>query len=63
MSAETVTMFNNVFKKLPQRVLWKIELKQMPDLPSNVMTKKWVPQLNILGNYRMQIEGYRVKRE
>lgn len=63
MSIETVTMFSNVFKKLPQRVLWKIELKQMPDLPSNVMTKKWVPQLNILGNQRIQLEGYGVKRE
>lgn len=39
-----------VFRKLPQRVLWKYEDEDdMPDLPSNVMLGKWLPQQDILG--------------
>lgn len=38
----------NVFRKLPQKILWKWE-GNMTDLPPNVMTSKWVPQQDILG--------------
>lgn len=40
-----------VFRKLPQRVLWKYEDEgDLPELPSNVKLGKWLPQQDILGN-------------
>lgn len=41
-----------VFRKLPQRVLWKYEAEDdMPDLPSNVKLGRWLPQQDILGKH------------
>lgn len=43
-------MLMTVFRKLPQRVLWKYEDEgDMPELPSNVKLGKWLPQQDILG--------------
>lgn len=42
-------MFFNVFSKIPQKVLWKWEGDELPGKPSNVMTRKWMPQRDILG--------------
>lgn len=41
-------MFLNVFNRIPQRILWKWE-GELPGKPSNVMTRKWMPQRDILG--------------
>lgn len=49
MSAETRKAFCDVFSKLPQRVLWKWEIDEMPDKPPNVKIVKWMPQRDILG--------------
>ncbi|KAL1509691.1 hypothetical protein ABEB36_004393 [Hypothenemus hampei] len=40
--------FLNVFRKLPQRILWKWETETMKDKPDNVMLTKWAPQFDIL---------------
>lgn len=40
-------VFKDVLGQLPQRVLWKYE-GEMEDQPKNVMTKKWLPQRDIL---------------
>lgn len=37
----------DVFRQLPQRVVWKFEA-DIPDLPANVRTSKWLPQMDIL---------------
>lgn len=37
-----------VFKKLPQKILWKWE-GEMNDLPDNVRIYKWIPQQDVLG--------------
>ncbi|XP_046683904.1 UDP-glycosyltransferase UGT5-like isoform X2 [Homalodisca vitripennis] len=50
MPNEVLNTFINVFRKLPQRVLWKIDSRNLSNLPSNVMTKPWTPQLNVLGH-------------
>lgn len=34
----------NTFSKLKQQVIWKWESESMPDLPKNVLLKKWLPQ-------------------
>lgn len=36
--------------KLKQRVLWKWEADTIPNQPANVMTKKWLPQDDILAH-------------
>lgn len=38
-----------VFRQLPQRVLWKWEGEDMPDLPLNVKLARWLPQQDLLG--------------
>lgn len=40
----------NSFSKLKQRVLWKFESDKLPNLPKNVMVKKWLPQDDILAH-------------
>lgn len=45
-------MFINVFKKIPQRILWKWEGDELPGKPPNVMISKWMPQRDILGTYK-----------
>ncbi|XP_050419836.1 UDP-glucosyltransferase 2-like isoform X2 [Adelges cooleyi] len=39
--------FKNVFRQIPQRVLWKYE-GEMKDKPDNVITGTWFPQREIL---------------
>lgn len=40
--------FIQAFRKIPQRVLWKIDMLPA-DLPPNVMTAGWVQQIDVLG--------------
>lgn len=42
--------FFSAFRKLPQRVIMKFEAERaFFEIPSNVMTLKWVPQQDVLG--------------
>jgi glucuronosyltransferase len=43
-------IFIRVFSRLKQKVLWKWETEEMPDLPPNVKLSKWAPQQDILGH-------------
>lgn len=45
----------NVFSKLKQRVLWKWNGNDMPDLPKNVKLAKWLPQQDILGHPKIRV--------
>jgi len=49
MPRETVSLLLSELAKLKQTVLWKWEDDQLPNLPKNVMVKKWFPQNDILG--------------
>ncbi|VVC33782.1 UDP-glucuronosyl/UDP-glucosyltransferase [Cinara cedri] len=53
-SIEKRQMFLNVFKTIPQRVLWKWE-GEFPDKPSNVMIRKWMPQRDILAHPNVKL--------
>ncbi|XP_068207922.1 UDP-glycosyltransferase UGT5-like isoform X2 [Palaemon carinicauda] len=48
-------MFIKVFGSLKQRVLWKWDKESMPDLPPNVLLRKWVPQQDILGHEKLRL--------
>ncbi|CAI6360786.1 unnamed protein product [Macrosiphum euphorbiae] len=50
MPRETVSLILSELAKLKQTVLWKWEDDQLPNLPKNVMVKKWFPQNDILGH-------------
>lgn len=46
-----------VFRKLPQRVLWKWEsedIDSMSDLPGNVKLARWLPQQDLLGHPKIK---------
>lgn len=46
-------MYNNVFKTLKQRVIWKTRKEKIIGLPKNVITVKWTPQQEILGKWKI----------
>ncbi|XP_065088496.1 UDP-glycosyltransferase UGT5-like [Ochlerotatus camptorhynchus] len=49
MPRETLDVFLQVFLNLPQyNFLWKWETDQLPDLPPNVLLRKWIPQNDVL---------------
>ena len=58
MSEDYRKIFVKVFGKLKQRIIWKWESEEMPDLPDNVKLSKWLPQQDLLGhpNIRLDIE-------
>lgn len=45
-----VEMFLRQLGQLKQKVLWKWESDNLPELPSNVVVSKWFPQVDILGH-------------
>uniref|UniRef100_A0A1B6H0S5 UDP-glucuronosyltransferase n=2 Tax=Cuerna arida TaxID=1464854 RepID=A0A1B6H0S5_9HEMI len=50
MPIEKLQMFVNVFSKLKQKVLWRINLDSIPGLSDNVRLTKWVPQPGVLAH-------------
>lgn len=45
-----VEMFMRQLGQIKQKVLWKWELDDLPELPPNVVVSKWFPQVDILGH-------------
>ncbi|XP_046671751.1 UDP-glycosyltransferase UGT5-like isoform X3 [Homalodisca vitripennis] len=50
MPSKYIQAFVNAFKRLPQKVLWKTGIENIPGLPENVKLSKWVPQPTVLGH-------------
>lgn len=48
MSPDKMDVILNVIDSIPRKVLWKWESEQLPRQMSNVMTKKWLPQFDVL---------------
>nr|NP_001097859.4 UDP-glycosyltransferase family 49 member B2 [Drosophila melanogaster]AAF55892.7 UDP-glycosyltransferase family 49 member B2 [Drosophila melanogaster] len=55
MPAEKLQIFLDVFASLKQRVLWKFEDDQLPNLPDNVKVEKWLPQADILAHPNVKV--------
>lgn len=41
-----------VFSEIPRKVLWKWESDELPELPKNVIIRKWLPQFDLLSEYK-----------
>ena len=50
MPNEVLKMFVNVFNRLPFDIVWKWEGERPANLSSNTLTKKWLPQQDVLGH-------------
>ena len=46
-----IKTLTNVFKSMPQRILWKSDIERIDDLPPNVKLASWLPQQDVLGSY------------
>lgn len=43
------------FSELPQKIIWKWEADSLPDQPSNVLVRKWLPQFDILSHPNVKL--------
>ncbi|XP_061389119.1 UDP-glycosyltransferase UGT5 [Musca vetustissima] len=50
MPEDKLHIFLDVFAAMKQRVIWKFENESIPNLPENIMIKKWLPQSDILAH-------------
>lgn len=49
LSPEVREAIINALKELPYIILWKWETDHLPNQPANVITRKWLPQQDVLG--------------
>ncbi|XP_066998494.2 UDP-glucosyltransferase 2 [Anabrus simplex] len=47
---EKCRAFLEAFRELPQRILWKMDGKVLKDIPANVKTSSWLPQIDVLNH-------------
>ncbi|XP_037926211.1 UDP-glycosyltransferase UGT4-like [Hermetia illucens] len=52
---EKLSVLLKVFGSMKQRILWKWEDEQIPQLPKNIMVKKWMPQSDILAHHNVKV--------
>ncbi|XP_058459804.1 UDP-glucosyltransferase 2-like [Malaya genurostris] len=50
LPAHKMEIFVKSLGKLKQRILWKWEAESLPNQPTNVMTKSWLPQDDVLAH-------------
>jgi len=50
MPGHMIEMFVNAFSRVPYNVVWKFEGKRPANLSSNVLTREWIPQQDVLGH-------------
>lgn len=55
LPAEKLNALLDTFRTLKQKVLWKFENETIPNLPSNVMIRKWLPQNDLLAHRNLKL--------
>ncbi|KAF5304679.1 hypothetical protein FQA39_LY09456 [Lamprigera yunnana] len=55
LKEETRNIILETFAELPYTVLWKFELENLPNKPSNVLTSKWLPQPKVLNHCNIKL--------
>ncbi|XP_072051751.1 UDP-glucuronosyltransferase 2B1-like [Amphiura filiformis] len=53
--APETRLITSVLSKLPQRVVWKHDGPMPPNLGTNIMTMKWLPQNDLLGHSKARL--------
>ncbi|KAJ8926672.1 hypothetical protein NQ314_020939 [Rhamnusium bicolor] len=48
LSKKRMDLLLSALSELPYKVLWKVEIDDMDNIPSNVEIRKWLPQQDIL---------------
>ncbi|KAG7196862.1 hypothetical protein KM043_014498 [Ampulex compressa] len=47
---EVLSVFISAFAELPYTILWKYEVDNLPDMPDNLVLRKWLPQEAVLAH-------------
>ena len=55
MPKDKLEVFLRTFRNIKQRVIWKWEDDKLPDLPKNVLVRKWLPQNDILAHPNLKV--------
>ncbi|CAH1164481.1 unnamed protein product [Phaedon cochleariae] len=55
LSSRTREVIVRALGEVPYKVLWKWETDTLPNKPDNVMTRKWLPQQDILGHPNVKV--------
>ncbi|XP_035706972.1 UDP-glucuronosyltransferase 2B7-like [Folsomia candida] len=55
MSPQKRAIFVNVFSRLKQKVIWKYESNDIPDLQKNILLSKYLPQQDLLGHDKIRL--------
>lgn len=48
-------LFLDTFGKLKQKIIWKFDDESIPNLPENVLIRKWLPQMDILAHKNVML--------
>lgn len=52
---EKLHAFIETFRLMKQKILWKFENETLPNMPSNVMIRKWLPQNDVLAHKNVKL--------
>ncbi|XP_063914602.1 UDP-glycosyltransferase UGT5-like [Zophobas morio] len=55
LDPNVIKIIKEVLSELPYNVLWKWESDDFPDKPKNVMTRKWLPQQDVLRHKHVKV--------
>lgn len=55
MPDDKMRIFLDVLGSLKQRVIWKFENESIPNMPKNILMKKWLPQSDILAHPKTKV--------
>ena len=55
---EKLEVILNVISSIPRKVIWKWEVDELPKRPRNLFVTKWLPQFDIMSEYRFLLTSF-----